>query len=116
MRGEVRGERGVGGEGAGTWRLPVLHTCHTVYMYLWSAVVVPDACCHASAHQQRRVLLAVLGQDELSVTRTHILRSPHEEHLTPSTALTLLLTLLIQTHTQNNISSHNKTNMSVINV
>ena len=94
--GEEEGE----GEGELTYRDC---QCYNMYIYLWSAVVVPDACCHASAHQQRRMLLTVLGQDKLSITCTHILRSPHEEHLTPSTALPLLLPLLthIHKHTHN---------------
>lgn len=44
------------------------------------------------------MLLTVLCQYQLTITCTHILWGPHEEHLTTSTALTLPLTLLTHTH------------------
>ncbi|CAI8041554.1 hypothetical protein GBAR_LOCUS23086, partial [Geodia barretti] len=44
--------------------------------------------------EERRMLFTVLCQDQLPVTGTQILRGPHEEDLSSSTALPLLLSLL----------------------
>ena len=62
--------------------------------YLRSSVVVFDASGHPVAGEERRVLLTVLCQDQLPVAGTQVLWNPHEEDLSSSTALPLLLSLL----------------------
>lgn len=57
-------------------------------------VVVSDACCHADLHHLWWVFFTVFCHDEMTIHTREIFYCSHEEHLTSSRGLPLLLSLL----------------------
>ena len=59
--------------------------------------VVLHTRCHADAHEQRRELLGVLGQNQVTVTACQVIGRAHKEHVAAAGSQPLLLANLSTT-------------------